>query len=305
MSRLDKLVAAKAINDANAEAESCHSILIYGGPKTGKTCLAATAAMSKHIDTVYWFDNENGYDTLVAMVESGELSEEAAAKILIIPVKDTRAEPYAIETMLKALNSIKAPVYIDLSNGRVLKKKPPEVGEEHGVLEFQLSALSKRDAVVVDSLSQLGDSALNATCVGEDYTFKPLLDNYGLMGKWLSDCMTIMQQATYCNFIAVTQETMLEGEDEKSRLFPLCGTSKFSPKVAKYFGTVVYTEKQGMAHKAGSSSTYSPKKVTGSRRRVELEKTKEWSLVPVFDGMPKTDSQTASAKPKLGNRLRR
>lgn len=283
MNLLD-MAKARQQAEEQGEMDSNHACLIYGAAKTGKTRLAATTAMAKSIDRVFWFDNENGYDTLFTMMKEGLLSEEAAAKIIIIPVKDTRAEPYAIETMLKVLNSIKNPVYIDLHTGRCLKAKPAKVGEEHGVLEFQYSKLTSRDCIVTDSLSQLGDSALNGTCAGEDYTFKPLLDNYGLAGKWLNDCLSIMQQATYCNFVAVTHEVMLEGEDKRERLFPLCGTTKFSPKVGKYFGTCIYTEKQGIKHKVGSGSTYGANKITGSRRGLLLEKAKgEPSLVSLFD----------------------
>lgn len=295
---------AKAIANQTAE-QTGHSVLIYGGPKMGKTTLAATSAECEDIDTVYWFDNENGFDTLMHMVNSGKLSEEAASKIIVIPIKDTRAEPYAIETMLKALNSIKTPVYINLHDGRVLPKKPMEVGEEHGVLEFQISKLTTRDIIVTDSLSQLGDSALNGTCVGQDYTYKPLLDNYGLMGKWLGDCMTIMQQAAYCHFIACTHEVMLDGEDEKKRIYPLCGTSSFSPKLGKYFGTVIYMEKKGIKHAAGSSSVYSPNKITGSRRGIAIEKMAEPSLVPLFSTKPAEPEPPKGGLGKATNRLLR
>ena len=301
MNSLLALAKARKLAQEKGEAESQQSVLIYGTAKVGKSRLAATVAESKNIDRVFWFDNENGYDTLFTMMEEGALSEEAAAKIIIIPIKDTRAEPYAIETMLKTLNSVKNPVYIDMSNGRCLKAKPAKLDDS--VLEFQISKLTGRDAVVIDSLSQLGDSALNGTCVGEDYTFKPLLDNYGLAGKWLNDCLTIVQQATYCNFICVTHEVMLEGEDKRERLYPLCGTSKFSPKIGKYFGTCIYAEKQGIKHKVGSGSTYAPNKVTGSRRGLLLEKEKEPSLVSLFDGVKTEEAKPAAKTNALSNRL--
>lgn len=299
-----QLAKARQAAEAAGEEKSNHSCLIYGAAKTGKTRLAATAAEAESLDRLFWFDNENGYDTLITMMEEGSLSEKAAAKIIIVPIKDTRAEPYAIETMLKVLNSIKAPVYIDMHTGRCLPKKPAQVGEGHGVLEFQMSTLTSRDCLVTDSLSQLGDSALNGTCVGQDYTYKPLLDNYGLAGKWLNDCLTIMQQATYCNFIAITHEVMLEGEDKRERLYPLCGTSKFSPKIGKYFGTCIYAEKQGIKHKVGSGSTYAPNKITGSRRGLLLEKDKAPSLASLFDGSKGPEAKTeVDKKASALNRL--
>lgn len=296
-SRLGKLT--QAIKNKTEELNG-HAALLYGPPKAGKTHLAGTVASSPDIDTVYWFDNENGTDTLIEMVNSGVLSEEDANKVIIIPIKDTRDSPHGIGTMLKALNSVKNPVFIDLSNGTILPKKPAQVGEEHGVLQFQISKLTLRDCVVIDSLSQLGDSALNATCVGKDHSYKLQLDDYGMAGKWLGDCLTIVQQCEYCNFICVTQETMQPMENGAEKLVPLCGTSKFSIKVPKYFGTTAYVEMHGVKkHIASSASTHSALKCTGSRRNIQLENYKDLTLKYLFSREQPEETKTA-AKPKTG-----
>ena len=40
------------------------TVMIYGRAKTGKTKLAASIAKSKNLDNIYWFDMENGWETL-------------------------------------------------------------------------------------------------------------------------------------------------------------------------------------------------------------------------------------------------
>lgn len=60
------------------------------------------------------------------------------------------------------------------------------------------------------------------------------------------------------------------------------GTRNFSSKVAKYFGTVVYLELKLGKHAGGSSSTYKPNHITGSRVNVAVEKSKELCMRDIF-----------------------
>lgn len=259
-----------------------HSILLYGPPKSGKTRLAATSAMADNIDRVFFFDNENGSETLLSMLNEGALTEEAAAKIILINIDDTKADPYAIETMLRVLNSIKAPVYVRYDNGKLQPKKPTPF-DESIYLEFQLSKLTRRDVVIVDSGSQLGDSALAALMLGRSSTTKPEWDDYSAQGTQLGDCLSVMQQARYCNFIMVTHDILLKDQDGNEKFFPMCGTRAFCHKVAKYFGTVAHVKVKLKKHVAGSSSGYSSQALTGSRRALKLEDMKVPSLAPIFD----------------------
>lgn len=289
---------ANAIAKAEVDVASGHSILVYGPPKSGKTALAATIAESTRIDNVYMFDNENSWEVLLWMIREGKLSEAAAAKINVIRIIDSKDDPYAIDTMIKCLNSIRHPVYLDTSDGRVLQKKP--VGElpEH-IIEFQMSKLTKRDVVITDSLSQLSASALTAACPRNVADFKPGWDEYGLQGKWLTDCLAIVQQAKYTNFVCVTHEILLPDQDGVERFFPVCGTKNFCYTVAKYFGTVVSTGTKMKKHIVGSSSVYSDKKLTGSRRGISLEKMNEPSLAALLDLNMVSDAEEkpVSAKP--------
>ncbi len=254
---------------ATASISPNHSILIYGPPKTGKTRLVGTAAKIKAIKRIFWFDLENGVETLLNM----GLTEEEMAKVIVFKIPDTRDNPVAIETMLRAFSA----------------KTPIKICDEHGVAacihckdkpgtDFCLPMCTHDDLVVMDSGSQLGDSALAATCKGKDSMYKPGWDEYGLQGKWLGDILSVVQQAKMTNFVMITHEISLTDDENKDKMVPLMGSKAFCMKVAKYFGTVAYVHKKLNKHTAGSSSTYRGDLVTGSRVGATLEKNPDSSM---------------------------
>lgn len=254
----------KDLAKATATISPNHSILVYGPPKTGKTRLVGTAARIKAIKRIFWWDLENGVETLLGM----GLTDEEMEKIIVIKIPDTRDNPIAIETMLKVFSA----------------KTPVKICEEHGVVEcihcklkpyvlFSLGTCTHHDLVVVDSGSQLGDSALAATCKGKGDMFKPGWDEYGLQSKWLGDILSVIQQAKMTNFVVITHEIALTDDENKDKIVPLMGSKAFCMKVAKYFGTVAYVHKKLNKHVAGSSSTYRNDLVTGSRVNAKLETT--------------------------------
>jgi hypothetical protein len=266
MASLKRLAAAIRSGEVSAMN---HSALIYGPPKSGKTRLVGTAAELKEVTKIWWFDLENGAETLLHM----DLSEEALDKVEYIKVADTKDTPWAIETMLKALTS-KEGVWISASAGRVVSVKDKVDGD----IFFKLSDCTGTELIVVDSATQLGASALNATMMGKAHTVKPTFDEYGLMGKWLGDIMSVIQQAANTNFVVITHETMMEDNDGRTKFFPICGTMKFSMSLAKYFGTVVYTSMKMKKHTAGSGTDYANDKLTGSRLGVAMERATELSM---------------------------
>lgn len=252
---------AKAVTKQQAN----HSVLIYGPPKSGKTELIGTAARIPEIHRIFWFDTENGSETLLNM----GLTEEEMAKIILFKLPDTRENPIAIETMLRAF-SAKTPINICDAHGVVNCVHCKDGGKFTGEA-FRLADCTHYDLVVVDSGSQLGDSALNAACKGKPVEFKPGFDEFGAAGKYLADICSVMQQAHHTNFVVATHEIALEGDDGKDRMYPLMGTKNFSMKVAKYFGTVVYCHMKMNKHVAGSSSTYRSDVLTGSRLNAKIE----------------------------------
>lgn len=255
----------KELAKHTARIQPNHSILLYGPPKSGKTKLVGTAAQLPEIKNIYWFDLENGVETLVHM----GLSDEEMEKITVIKLPDTRENPIAIETMLRIF-SAKQPVRICEEHGKVNCVQC----KDKGGVDFHLGQCGHNDLIVIDSGSQLGDSAINATCKGKDVMFKPGWDEYGLVAKWLGDILSVIQQAHFTNFVVITHEIALEGDDKKDRMYPLMGSKGFCMKVAKYFGTVAYVHMKLGKHAAGSKSTYRPDVVTGSRVNASLEDAK-------------------------------
>lgn len=262
--KLTQLAKAIAIIEPN------HSILVYGPPKSGKTKLVGTAAKIPEIANIYWFDIENGSETLMHM----GLTDEEMDKITIIKIPDTRDSPIAIETILKAFTA-KIPISICEVHGKTgvcaecSKNQSP-------VISFYLPSLTHNDLVVLDSGSQLGDSAMASLCLGKDTMFKPGWDEYGIQGKWLGDILSTIQACKNTNFIVITHEMCIEDDAKKDVFFPLMGTKAFCMKVGKYFGTVAYVHKKLNKHTAGSGSTYLGDRITGSRINARIEDSKEF-----------------------------
>lgn len=262
---------AKAVNLSPPN----HSILIYGPPKSGKTRLVGTAIALPEVKRIFWFDLENGVETLLHM----GLSDADLEKVTVFRVANTRDNPIGIETMLRAF-SAKTPIQICDAHGKVACAAC--TAAKASFTPFRLGDCTHEDLIVIDSGSELGDSALAAACKGKPIEYKPTFDDYGTAGKWLGDLCSTIQQAHHTNFVVITHEIALEDDDGKDKFFPLVGTKNFSLKVSKYFGTVVYTSRKLGKHVAGSSSVYRPDVLTGSRVNATLEKSPEVSMKAIL-----------------------
>lgn len=261
---------------SSSQQKRNHSILIYGDAKTGKTRFVGTVARIPEIKRIFWVDLENGIETLLHM----DLLPEELEKIVPICVPDTREVPRGIETVLKMFSS-KTPINICTEHGKV---GCIECAKEENI-KFCLKDCTSNDLIVIDSGSQLGDSALAFACTGRDITFKPTFDEWGAQGKYLGDIMGVIQAAHFTNFVMITHSLVIE-EDingiKRDKIFPLIGTRAFSQKVGKYFGTVIYMEKKMGRHVAGSSSLYKTDTLTGSRLNIVIEKSKEMDMRAVL-----------------------
>lgn len=259
---------AKIAAAANGVTRPNHSILIYGPPKTGKTELVGTAAKIEQVNKILWFDLEKGAETLLHM----GLTDAEMAKIELVQIPDLRDMPRAIETMLKVF-SAKTDVIICDGHGKV-NCLECRAGTQYTGTTVNINKMTHQDLVVIDSGSQLGDSALNLACLGKDIEFKPGWDEYGLQSKYLADILTVIQASAHTNFIVLTHILPIE-EDyngiKRDKFYPLMGTKAFSQKVAKYFGTVILAEIKLGKHMAGSSSTYKTDYITGSRVNAKLD----------------------------------
>ena len=266
---MDVLALVDAANAAGNVMTRLHNFLIYGNSKEGKTWLMATAIKIKQLKRIYWFDTENGIETIINMYNQGVLSREELAKVILIKIPDTRESPIAIETMLKAICTKQA-VKICEAHGRVdcaecAKNNAPTI-------PFDYKSLTNEDAIFIDSLSQVGTSSLAAATLGKPVTYKPLLDDYGASGKYLSDLLTTIQACAYCHIFAVTHILPVTDKNERETYYPLCGTKQVSMNCAKYFGNVIFVQKQLKKHRAVSSSLANTATIAGSRLGLMLDK---------------------------------
>jgi len=283
----DLVEIAAAVNEGVYEIQG-HTLLVYGGPKTGKTRLSATIAKLPWVRNVHYFGFENGHDTLITMTRKGDLSQEAAKKIHIYRIKDTPDKSRAMEIALKG--------FVSEHKGRLCK--------EHGRFEclecqpkkdfasvewlsksiaFDVKTLTHDDWVIFDSGTQLAASCLAYITKGRDYDFKPGWDEYGQLGRMLTDFCSYVQAAARCNFMVLTHELVLENNEleKKDKFYPLFGTKPFSLTVAKFFGTVIHLELNMRKHSGASASTFKDSVVSGSRvdMRIEDEAQLDFSLV--------------------------
>lgn len=283
---LDLIESTNTLNKARGNL----TMLLYGVAKTGKTRLAATIARLDYLERIYWFDIENGIDTIALMYQTGELTKEQVSKIIPIRVPDTRTSPLAVETMLKAICG-SAAVSICHAHGKIACRDCTALKEKAVWIPFDYRALTDRDCIVIDSLSQFGTSTINAATLGKPTEYKLQLDDYGASQKWCYDLLVTLQAAQHCHIIAITHARLLEDEAKRTYMMPLMGSATTSANVAKYFNTVVYVEKVLKNHKATSSTTGTVTAQAGSRLGLVLEKQKDSCLATALveaDYFPKT-----------------
>lgn len=253
---------------SSKKTSQTHRVIVYGGPKTGKTKIAGDLA--EHYKLI-WVDMENGHETLFQL----PLAWQDNIELIALP--DTRSYPIAIETVLKM---VKGKVSICELHGKVscmvCKKTQAEV------VEVDLPTLDHNSVVVFDSLTQLSNSAISFITKNQPDDYKLNYDDWGNLGKLLDIFLSHVQQAGY-NVIVISHETEAETEGKKKTLVPVGGTRNFSRNIAKYFDHVIYAERKNKKHVYSSSSSYATTILTGSRTGVALEDAgAEASLLQIF-----------------------
>jgi hypothetical protein len=255
---------------SSAQASATHSVLIYGPPKTGKSQLVGD--LSAHYNLI-WFDLENGHAVLF------KLPETQQDRIELVNIPDTRSFPVAIETMLKVIKGGKQEICEE--HGKVGCLMCKKDGKPHTIVE--LNALDSNTIVVVDSLTQLTNSAIAHITKNKPDDYKLDYDDWGNLGKLMDIFLSHVQQAPF-NIICISHESEAELEDGKKRIVPVAGTRNFSRNSAKYFGHVIYAEVKNSKHQFTSSTTGASNIVMGSRTDVDTAKMDKPSLLPIFQG---------------------
>lgn len=258
------------LNEFAAQKRAGESMLMYGPPKAGKTRLASTLA--KYFNLV-WFDLENG---LQAVINNPELTTEDKARIQVVSVPDTKANPVAIDTMLKALTGAK--VSVCMQHGKVgclacmTAKLPAQ--------ELELNKLDRKSAVVIDSGTQLSDSAW-AHILGPNLDVQTEWKHYDKWNQRIAMCLSFIQQAPF-HTIVIGHGLSIELQDGTERIVPKMGTKAFSENVSKYFSHVLYVETKFGKHTAGSTADYNVKVLLGNRANIKFEPGKT-RLVEFFE----------------------
>jgi hypothetical protein len=254
-------------------------VLVYGAPKTGKTALVGKLASKFNL---HWFDLESGIKTLL---NPAILNPSHRANVKVFSIPDHKLNPVAIDTIREVLRG--GTKKICHAHGKVncpicAKNAPQDVSE------IDLLKFDSNDILVIDSLSQLANSAMNRAILkeiqkpgGEEY--KRTFTDYATQGALMEQCLSFIQ-ALDVNICCISHEVDGEKSDSKEKLVPIAGTRNFSLTVAKYFDSVVYASILNKSHRANCETTYSPSVITGSRLPVNLDGKKgdELSIEELF-----------------------
>jgi hypothetical protein len=265
------------LNDYSSATRT--KVLVYGAPKTGKTALVGKLA--EHF-TLHWMDLENGIKTLL---NPAILDPKFRKNVNVISIPDHRLYPIAIDTVREVIRGgVKK---ICSSHGKVncpLCAKDAEA--KHS--EIDLAKFGTNDILVIDSLSQLANSAMNKGILkelqkpgGEEY--KKTFTDYAMQGSLMEQVLSFIQVVDI-NVVAISHELESESLEGREKIVPVAGTRNFSLNSAKYFDSVVHCAVVNKQHRAYSSSTYSPTIITGSRLAVNVDEKKgdELSLLSLF-----------------------
>jgi len=294
------LTLSKAVH--SCEESLPRKIILFGAPGSAKTHIAATIAKVPHITRVFWFDAENGLETVIYAKDSNKnplLTKQELDKIIPIRIEDTKEIPRFAETALKVFTATKG-VRIDPAIGKVL---------DSGPLALNIFALTDSDAIVIDSLSQLADSVIT---LADNFLDLDKRDARRIFGQANPDLGAILSgiQATKATVIActhtldITKTTNAGTKHEKEmlvRTVPMCGSRPFSDKVAKYFGYKIYTYVDGASFRATCKAGKINKVLVSSRRPVSFEGDLDPSLEKIFLSEEEADTQqkgnTATTQP--------
>lgn len=250
---------------ADYQATAARHILVYGPPKSGKTALIGKLAEKF---TLYYFDLEDGVKTLM---NPALLAPELRKNISLFSLPDRQTFPIAIETLLKVLKGGLCKICSD--HGKVscpqCARDTKATWSEIDVLKLDVT----KDIVVIDSYSQLAESAMNYIMrdqiAKDNFDAKAGWDEYGKQGRILERIGSTIQVAPF-NIVVASHETMVEMEDGTKKIVPIGGTSNASKVFAKYFDDVVYTELVNRRHRVISSTTAKSNVLAGSRAGIDL-----------------------------------
>lgn len=252
-------------------------VLVYGPPKAGKTALVGALAAAGY--KLWWCDLEGGIKTLM---NPELLKPEFRKNISVFNFPDNSALPIAYDG-LRAIfrgGDLKFCFEHGVKNCPVCLKNPQAKWSE----VINIGKFTANDILVVDSLTQLSDSALNKLTLKDrqkDDEHKLTFNDFGNQGQYMREILTKVQTASI-NICMISHQIDAEKSDSKEKIVPVAGTRNFSLTAAKYFDEVVYMQVLNKKHSAYSATTWSNTHITGGRSGIKLEDDPKLGLVDMF-----------------------
>lgn len=246
--------------------ESVPHICVYGPPASGKTSLVASLA--EHFQLI-WFDIENGWSVMK------QLPKDHQARIQLYHLPDSTVYPIAAETLPKVIKGTK--VSICTSHGKV--SCPICTKDKLTMESVELSSTPRDTIVVIDSLTQFGMSTISHITKNQSDDYKLQLDDWGRLKIAVEKFLSQIQAAPYA-IVCITHEEVVECEDGRERLVPVCGSSKSSRNTGKYFTDAIYCNVRNKKHVFSSMTTDNNGVLAFSSNNIDIGKMGKPSLYP-------------------------
>lgn len=246
--------------------ESVPHICVFGPPASGKTTLVSSLA--EHYNLL-WFDIENGWSVMK------QLSPVAQSRINLIHLPDSTAYPIAAETLPKVIKGTKSAICV--THGKV--SCPICAKASAPIEDICLSELPRNTIVVFDSLTQFGMSTISHITKNQPDDYKLQLDDWGKLKVAVEKFLSQIQASPFA-IICITHEEVVECEDGRERLVPVCGSSKSSRNTGKYFTDVIYCNVRNKKHVFSSMTTDNNGVMAFSSFNIDIAKMETPSLLP-------------------------
>lgn len=258
---------------ADRESEG-RNILIYGGPKSGKTALAAELANLGY--NLHVLDLERGSETFRLVVDP-----QNHDKVDIHNIEDHPSKPTAIKTVSKIIHGA-GPVTFCERHGIIAC--PDCKKDEAEFATIDVREFGPKDVLLIDSLTQLSNSAMIHSLGARAplMTKKPEWDNYSAQGQLLDFVLANAQAAPY-HTIFISHEADLEQEDGSFKLAPVGGTRNYSRNIGRFFDHVVYCQIKNKKHQQVSLSTENAKISSGNRFNIDMSEHPELGLAALLN----------------------